>query len=971
MGGACADRRRSGAIIATTGTKPVTKSCGRPASAVVAMVLGATLGLACAPRLALATDWAQAHSDLRGDPAVLFGTLPNGMRYAIMHNATPKGAVAMRLCIQAGSEQESDAQQGLAHFLEHMAFRGSRHVPEDKVWPGMQRLGMGMGADVNAHTGFTQTTFEFNLPHNDATSIDTGLLRLRDIASELTLAQRAMDDERGVILSEERLTDTPGYRAMKLAIRQALPGAVAMSRFPIGKVDVIKHAPIALIRDFYNAYYRPERGTMIVVGDIDPKLIQAKILNQFADWKGAGPAGGDPRPGLSGPRGPDTELAVVPGESSGLALDWATPTLPDSRARERSELIEKIGFLILGYRLQDLANGPQPAFTQAQIAAQHPIPSVYLRLALIDIRAQDWRHAVETATTTVRQLIKYGVSADEVARATNDATAGLQAAAARADTRTSPNVADAIAESIKDDDVFQSPGERLAFATDVFKSLSVETVNAGLRHLMSAQKPHLFFTSPTPIEGGPAALAAAFVAAEQAPLKAQAVRAHVAWPYTNFGTPGRVADRKEIDDLQTTFIHFANGVGLTVKPTAFTTGQILVNVKVGHGKAGLSADHVGPEWAFDQGGFIFGGLKAISLEDMQRALAGRVYNVQTRFANDGLMFTGQTRPADFATELQVLAAFVSAPGWRAGALDRVRAIETNKLLESSASPESVFWRDTPSLLRSSDRRWSWPSAADISTLTPDGFKTMLEAQLANTPIEVTVVGDITVDRAVQAVAATFGALPSRPVATAPPQIAAPIRFSSDTPTAVALYHHGRADQGMATIAWPAVDAFDAQTEECLDVLQSVLATRINDQLRIRDGVTYSPGAMLYGSKVFPGYGYVLAYSELSPAKMPLFFEVASSIAADLRTHPISADELDRARKPALEKIVTDWQTNAYWLYSLAGAQADPRRLDIIHKIIPALIRVTAADVQHAAQTYLLDAKAWKSEITPEQTAHTP
>jgi zinc protease len=778
-----------------------------------------------------------------------------------------------------------------------------------------------------------------------------------------------MDDERGVILSEERLTDTPGYRAMKLAIQQALPGAIAMSRFPIGKVDVIKHAPIALIRDFYNAYYRPERATMIVVGDVDPKMIQAKILSQFVDWKGAGPAGGDSRPGLSGPRGPDAELAVVPGESPGLALDWATPAMPDTLARERSDLIEKIGFLILGYRLQDLANGPQSVFTQAQVAAQKPIPSVYLRLALLDIRARDWKNAVETATMTVRQLIKYGVSADELARATNDATAGLQAAAARAGTRTSPNVADEIAESIKDGDVFQSPGDRLAFATKVFKTLSAETVNAGLRHLMSAQKPHLFFTSPTPIEGGSAALAAAFAAAEKAPLKAQTVAARVAWPYTNFGIPGRVADRKVISDLQTTFIHFANGVGLTVKPTAFTTGQILVSVKVGNGKLGLPADRVGPEWAFEGGGFIFGGLKAISLEDMQRTLAGRVYNVQTQLANDGLTFTGQTRPADFATQLQVLAAFVSAPGWRAGALDRVRAIETNKLLESGASPEGVFWRDTPSLLRSGDRRWSWPSAADISALTPNGFKTMLEAQLANTPIEVTVVGDVTVDRAVQAVAATFGALPPRPVAAAPSRIAAPIRFSSGTPTAVALYHHGRADQGMATIAWPAVDAFDAQKEECLEVLQSVLATRINDQLRIRDGVTYSPGAMFYGSKVFPGYGYILAYSELSPAKMPLFFEVTSSIAADLRAHPISADELDRARKPALEKIVTDWQTNAYWLYSLTGAEADPRRLDIIRKTIPALIRVTPADVQHAAQTYLLDAKAWKSEITPEQTVH--
>ena len=166
----------------------------------------------------------QQDSDLRPDPAAHFGTLPNGLRYVIYPNHEPKGRVSLRLLVSAGSFNETDDQRGLAHFLEHMAFRGSRHVPENQVWPGLQRLGMGIGPDANASTSLTQTNYQFNFPHNDAATIDEGLLRLRDIASELTLAQRAMDDERGPILSEERLRDTPEYRAFNQMLGFWLPG---------------------------------------------------------------------------------------------------------------------------------------------------------------------------------------------------------------------------------------------------------------------------------------------------------------------------------------------------------------------------------------------------------------------------------------------------------------------------------------------------------------------------------------------------------------------------------------------------------------------------------------------------------------------------------------------------------------------------------------------------------------------------
>jgi zinc protease len=249
-------------------------------------------GLYEAASVASAADalpsWPQTRSDIPADPAIRFGVLPNGMRYAIQKNATPKGEVSFRLRIGAGSLMESDAQQGLAHFLEHMAFRGSTHIPEGDVFQTMQRLGLRVGADANASTGQTQTIYQFDVPKSDPETLNTAFTVLRDIATELTLKPEAFNAERGPVLSEERLRDGPGMRAFEAQNKFLLKGQLAPERSPIGKVEIIRNAPVSEAADFYHAYYRPERAAVVVVGDIDPDAIEREIKTRFSNWNGQG-----------------------------------------------------------------------------------------------------------------------------------------------------------------------------------------------------------------------------------------------------------------------------------------------------------------------------------------------------------------------------------------------------------------------------------------------------------------------------------------------------------------------------------------------------------------------------------------------------------------------------------------------------------------------------------------------------------
>lgn len=912
-------------------------------------------------------DWPQAHTDLPADPAVRFAVLPNGMRYAIMRNATPKGEVAIRFRIGAGSLDETDAQQGLAHFTEHMAFRGSTHVPESEVWTGMQRLGMAIGADTSAFTTETQTFYLLNLPNAEPATVDFGLMRIREIASELNLSQTSMDAERGTILGEERLRDTPDYRTTKAQRDFFLKDQWAVNRYPIGKVDIIQNAPVSLIRDFYHAYYRPERATLIVVGDIDPRAIEAEIKARFSDWKGVGPAGQDPYLGSPAQRGLESRLVVDPNLARSTMIAWVSPYQPPpaSVAVARQDLLEGLALTIVNRRLQAMANSPERPFQDALLSRRDLLRSARVTFLGVTSDPQHWRDALEAAETTRRQAVQYGVTQAEVDREAAGTRVRYQAALAAASTRQTSGLAGALLASAESGDVFSSPAQNLAIVDSVLKGVTADQVTAALRAAFQGSGPLVFVAHPVALEGGEPGLTRAFAEIEAKPVAARADDVARVWPYTTFGAPGKVVERRFIGDLDTHFIRFANGVRLTVKQTKFSADQVLVSVKVGDGLLGLPKDRKTARWAVDGGGFVLGGLKAISFEDIQTVLNAKAYGVAFATRDDGFYLTGATRPVDLDTQLQLLAAYVTDPGWRPEAFERARASAGPEINRLIASPTGVMQLELPLLLHDSDARWAQPDFTDLAQAKPDDMKAVIQAPLSTGRIEVTVVGDITPERAAQAVAATFGALPPRPPAASPDPKARVVHFPAFSAKPYLLHHRGRPDQALALIAWPTMDNLaDPQRVRDIRVLEQIIQLRLFAQLRVVDGAAYEAQTGLDSSEIFPGFGDVYAFAEVPPAKTDLFFDVVAKITADLRAHEVSPDELERARRPRVELFTQNQQNNGYWLGSLSNAQSEPAKLDLIRSTIPDLKRVTAASVHRAAMDFFTDDHALKLVVLP-------
>jgi zinc protease len=900
------------------------------------------------------------------DPAVRDGTLANGMHYLILRNTTPKGQAAVRLRIGSGSLQETDAQQGLAHFLEHMAFKGSAHMPANEMVKILQRKGLAFGPDTNAFTAWTQTVYMLDLPETDTETLDTGLMLMRETAGELTLAADAVEPERGVVLSEERLRDSPSYRAVKARLQAQLEGQLAASRFPIGKVEIIKTAPAAELARYYRANYRPERATLIVVGDVDPADIEARIRARFSDWKAVGPAVTEPDLGTLKPRGPKTQLMLIPGAPNTIELSWLKPydATPDGPQRRARETVEGLALAVLNRRLERLSRSDHPPFLSAGAGSEPVFRSADVTSLRATTSPETWRAGVTAIIAEVRRLVDFGVLPEELSREMIDTRTGLVNEVASAGTRRTPDLASELVNAVDEGHVFNTPQSDLALYDAVAGKITIEEVNRAARTLFSGAGPLLQMNAPAPIEGGESTLAAAISEANAAKITAPVRESAVKWPYTTFGSaPGKVSGTKVVTDLGATQVLFANGVALTVKPTKFKTDEVLVNVKIGTGRSTLPSDPDYAGWASQA--VTLGGLRQISLEDMERVLTGRTYSTHFQVADDGLVFQGAAKPADLDTQMQVLAAYATDAGWRPEAFDRLRVAMSNALTQFESTATGVLGRDIQALLTRGDPRFRYPDAARLPQQHMDDLRRQLSPQLASGSIEVTVVGDITEAQAIDAVSKTFGALPNRPAPSIASRLAAlnPVRFPAAPGSEVTLTHKGRADQALALVAWPTLDLFaDPHSARATSVLQDVLENRLIDQVRVAEGATYSPQGDAQASEVYPGYGYLMNFVETPPDKVESFFRTVRQFAADLRAHAPTADELTRAITPRVERVLKAQQTNNYWLGRLTGSIGDPRRLEIIRSTVADYRSLTPQDVQAAANRFLTDKTEYRLKI---------
>jgi zinc protease len=542
----------------------------------------------------------------------------------------------------------------------------------------------------------------------------------------------------------------------------------------------------------------------------------------------------------------------------------------------------------------------------------------------------------------------------------------LQSAVSGAATRRTVSLAESLAGTVERNTVFTAPADDLALFDSIVKDLKIEEVNGTFGTVLGGAGPLVQLIAPKVPEGGEAALRAEFEKAVAAPIAATEAKATVPWPYTSFGTPGTVAERQEITDLGLVKVRFLNNVRLIVKPTKFSDDQVLVSASIGNGALALPLDKPSAAWAANA--FLAGGLKAMSQEDIVKAFNGVVATYNFSVGDQAFLLSGSTRPADLLMQLQLLAASASEPGFRPEGFAQAKATALAALPQLGATPDGVLSRDLGAILRSDDPRWRTPTREEIEATAPDALQQLLTPSLAAGPLDVTIVGNVTVDEAIRLVAQTFGALPARTL-TPPPAAGLAIHFPEALAAPILRNHKGRADQAIALAAWPTTDFLtDTTHARALILAGDILQSRVREEIRVAEGATYSPVGIVDQSTTFPGFGFAYSYVETPPAKVESFFAHIEKITNDMKTNGVTMDELVRAKAPNIERMKKEVLSNEYWLRALTGSLTDPRIIDSIRDRVKQYEQLTPADVQTAAATFLAGHKPLRMIVLPESAS---
>ena len=921
------------------------------------------------PAVPAAIPFPQESSDLKMDPTATFGTLPNGMRYVIRANKEPKERASLRLLVEAGAVHEKDNQQGLAHFLEHMAFNGSQHYPPGTLVEFFQKMGMSFGGDTNASTWFTRTLYLLELPDTKEATLTEGMKVFRDYADGLLLKTEEIEKERGIILSEKRTRDSVGYRTSIAKQKFMLRDTMFEKRDVIGTDDVLKQAGRDRFADFYDTWYRPELMSVVIVGDINVPAVVKQLTDAFTPVKARAPERPQPDlgkvPAFEGvnvfhhyeSEAPDTNVTIM------TITPYAKE--PDTGANRLKYLPRSIAHAMINRRLSILAKKEGAPFKSGGGGAGESYNFYRQTLMSLNCRSDQWADALGVADQELRRALEHGFQKPELQEVISNFRNSLEQSVKTAPTRRSDAIADEIAEALLERDVWTTPEDDLALYGPALEKMTVDDCLAALRAAWSPQHRLVMVTGNATIPADDKATAAISAVYEKS--RAVAVAPPTAmtegkWAYTNFGIPGKVAKREQIADLDITLLQFENGVRLNLKKTDFEANRIRMSIRVGSGQLTEPRDKPGLSAYLGQT-YNEGGLGKHSADDLRQILAGKTVGAGFGAGADAFVINGSTNHQDLLLQMQLVAARITDPGFRPEAARQVRKWIEEIYLSFEHTAGGPFTLEVQKLLASGDPRFGLPPKEEMLNRNLDEVKAWVTPELARGAIEIAIVGDFDPDATIAAVAQTLGALAPRQPKPALPE-ARVVKFPGQ-PFTKDYAIPTEIPKGTVALYWPTTDGRDVRRARRLNMLGEVFSDRLRIKVREELGDAYNPGVGSSASDLFPDYGYIQSNVTIDPPRAKQVADIVVQIGADIAEKGVTDDELDRAKKPVLTILRESSRTNQYWLSAvLARAQERPEVLDWCRSRYADNEAITTTELNELAKSYLPASRASRVIVVP-------
>jgi zinc protease len=859
------------------------------------------------------------------DPDVRIGKLDNGLTYYIRHNEWPEKRAEFYIAQKVGSIQEDDTQRGLAHFLEHMAFNGSKHFKGNELLRWCESIGVKFGTDLNAYTSIDQTVYNIsNVPTTREGIVDSCLMILWDWADGLLLEQEEIEKERGVIHEEWRLRTSAQMRMLERDLPKLYPGSKYGHRMPIGLMEIIDNFERPFLQQYYEKWYRPDNQGIIVVGDVDVDKVEQKIKTMFSQIA---------KPGADAAK---LELVDVPDNAEPIVIidkdkeqriDMAEvmfkhEAIPDSVKGSLEYLVanymKNVAVGMLNSRLGELAEKPDCPFLQASASDGTYVlskPKDAFDLGIVPKEGK-MNEAVKTVVAEARRAAEFGFTATEYGRSKANTLSALDKQYSNKDKRYNSQFVNQYVQHFLNNEPIPSIDDYYQLMKQLVPAIPIDAINAVMAQLMPKSDSNLVVLNFNQEKDGAtypteAGLLGAIRDARAQQLTAWVDNVKDEPLMTTLPKPGKITKEVKNDKFGYTELTLQNGVKVILKQTDLKKDQVLLTGE-GWGGSALYDVKERANIALFNDAVEASGLGAFSHTELTKALAGKIAGATLSMSTQRTNVNGSSTPTDVETMMQLVYLYMTSNIKKdEQSYDQMMKTTELQLKNRLLQPEAVFSDSLSLTLTKHNPRFKNLDVEDLKDVSYDRILQMAKERTANAAaFTFTIIGNYDEAKIRPLVEQYLGSLPSQK------NIVKGKDVSTDYTGKVVnnFKHKAETPKAMAVMHWysekiPYTLENIVRSQAAGQVLQMVYLKEIREEA----SAAYTVQAQADVSRDdFGDEASIFAVCPMKPEKADVALSIMRRAVMDMAAGKCDADMVTKVKEYMLKNLGDAQKNNGYW-----------------------------------------------------------
>lgn len=901
------------------------------------------------------------------DANVLIGKLPNGLTYYIRHNEQPKNRAELYLVNKAGSILETDAQRGLAHFTEHMAFNGTRDFPKNALVDYLQKSGVKFGADLNAYTSFDETVYQLPLPTDSAAVFKKGFNILANWAGYVTFDPAEIDKERGVVLEEARLR---GKNAQERLSLQTLPVLLNNSRYasrlPIGQESILKTFTPATIKSFYEDWYRPDLQAVIAVGDFDVKTVEQYIKDNFSGLKN--PAAEKPRTVYTVPPTPGTVVKIATDPEFPYTLAQIVVKHPQAVVKTTTGYLQNMRVNLFNFmmneRLNELMQKPEPPYLYARATYAALLGKQDAFTSVVVAKPGELEKGLKTIAGETERARKFGFTLTEFERAKQAALVQVQNLYNERGKTNSGYFVREYQQHFLNGQATPGIEFEYAYYAENINRISLDEMNGMAGKFISNQNRVIIVQAPDkdkdklPNE----ATILNWITTAGANLTAYVDNTTTMPLMDKRPTPGKVVSQTVNEAIGTTNLTLSNGLKVILKPTQFKNDQILIN---GYAFGGTSLASDQDFTSANLASAIIGnsGIADFNQGQLNKLLAGKNVNVSPYIGDISQGITANTTPQDFETAMQLIHLYFTQPRkdddiWK-GNISQTKSILANRGLD----PGSVFQDTVSAAMYNNNFRAMVTTLPNLESANLNKAYSFYKDRFADASgFTFTFVGNFAPEVLIPYIETYLASLPS----SNKKEMYKDLDIRPVAGQVTKTVYKGLEDKATVQLVFSGAYEYKEANNLQMDALEEVLNIKLTERLREQESSVYSPGVRASYVKIPKGRYTISVFFNCAPANVDKLIAATLDEISKLKLNGATPTDIQKFLAEEARSTQSQMKENVFWAGYLGAASQNGDNPDDILSHVSHLDQITVQSTKEAASKYLNNSNLIKLILMPEK-----